>query len=70
MSVPNVSLQLPENSSPVEKSSSTPDVSHAGSFRELGEAAKDVVKEGVMGPRQLDTMVYHGRTAERDEGKT
>jgi hypothetical protein len=39
----------------------------AASLGTLGEAAKEVIKEGPAGPQNLEKMVMEGRTMERGE---
>ena len=51
----------------MEQSGPGHNVSLAGSFGALKEAAKDVIKEGPAGPQNLNKMVYEGRTMERGE---
>ena len=50
----------------VQKSAkSSEDVSLKSSFGTLASAAKDVIKEGPVGPQKLDEMVYHSRSMEK-----
>ena len=52
---------------PTGNSTSSDEVSLNTSFGALASAAKDVIKEGPVGPHKVDEMAYASRSMERGE---